>query len=70
MERVREEMKRRLFVSFLTVFIILSMLAVFGITGCTTGRAQTLPTFSTSIETAAAATTQAAAATTQAAAAT
>lgn len=70
MERVREEMKRRLFVSFLTVFIILSMLAAFGITGCTASRAQTLPTFSTSIETPAAATTQAAAATTQAAAAT
>ena len=33
MERVQEEMKRRLFVSFLTVFIILSMLAVFGIIG-------------------------------------
>jgi ABC-type sugar transport system substrate-binding protein len=59
-------MKRRLFVSFLTVFIILSMLAVFGITGCSASRAQTLPTISTSIETPAAATTQAAAATTQA----
>jgi ABC-type sugar transport system substrate-binding protein len=67
MERVREEMKRRLLVSFLTVFIILSMLAVFGITGCTASRGQTLPTISTSIETPAAATTQAAAATTQAA---
>ena len=60
MERVQAEMKRRLFVSFITVFIILSMLAVFGIYGCTASRGQTLPTMSTSIETAASAATQAA----------
>jgi ABC-type sugar transport system substrate-binding protein len=66
MERVREEMKKRLFVSFLTFFIILSMLAVLSVSGCTASR-QTLATISTSIETAAPATTQAATATTQAA---
>jgi ABC-type sugar transport system substrate-binding protein len=56
-------MKRRLFVSSLIVFIVLSMVAVFGIAGCSASRAQTLPTYSTAIETAAAATTQAAQAT-------
>jgi ABC-type sugar transport system substrate-binding protein len=66
MERVRREMKRRLLVSLLTAFIILSMLAVFGTTGCTGSQSQSLPTMSTSIETAAAATTQAAQATIQA----
>lgn len=53
-------MKRRLFVSFITVIIILSMSAVFGISGCTASRGPTLPTMSTAIETAAAAATQAA----------
>jgi ABC-type sugar transport system substrate-binding protein len=65
MERVQGEMKKRLLFGLLAVFIILSMLAVFGMTSCTGSQSQSLPTMSTSIETAAAATTQAAAATTQ-----
>jgi ABC-type sugar transport system substrate-binding protein len=63
MKRKRGEMKRRLFIRFLTVFIILSILAVFGISGCI-NRGVTQLTISTAIETAAApATTQAAQAT-------
>ena len=64
MKRKRGEMKRRLFIRFLTVFIILSMLAVFSISGCSR-QGQTLPTISTAIETAAAPATTQAAQTTQ-----